>query len=271
MFKKLKNIINYAINKFWRIVYKFKYDIPFFDTDNISNITNPIEYLDGIKSIAIIGKGASIFDRNPRKVIERCDCRVLLSRVDVENLENYIGKKFEVQIVPQVAERKSLIQVLPRKLIKKYGIKLLVVNLENTDKRFKIFYNFFHDRVNKISYMLSPSEMNLDIDVYKYSPRGSLTIASTALRILYNVPSVEKIVFAGVDAYHYGYSQKQKTDGKVFLDEVPENLETHGIPFIKYMIDSVIERNKNKKIKVYFPLILKRYINFPKHESFMFY
>ena len=270
----LKKIITFLINKYWRIIYKLKYGIPFFDKNNLNKIINPINYLEGAKSVAIIGKGASIFENNPKSVIEKCDCRILLSRVDVENLETYIGKKFEVQITPQVADRDSIVQVLPKKLIKKYGIELLIVNLEKKDERFKIYHNFFHDRVNVIGYKPTAKEMDFDIDVYKYSARGSLTIASTILRILCNVSTVEKIVFAGVDAFHYGYSQKQKEDGKVFYNintGGTNKLETHGKPFIKYMIDIVKKKNKYKCLEVYFPKILKNYINFPNLKSFKFY
>lgn len=272
--KKLKLIVSYIINKYWRIIYKSKYGIPFFDTNNSSKITNPIKYLKGIKSVAIIGKGASIFENNPKKVIDECDCRILLSRVDVENLEGYLGNKFEVQITSMVSDRDSIVQVLPKDLIKKYGINLLIANLEKSDERFKLYNTYFQDRVNNLGYKPSSNEMRFDVDIYKYSPRGSLTIASSVLRILYNVPTVEKIVFAGVDAYHFGYSQQQKEDGRVFLNinagsEDPH--ESHGKPFIKFMIDSVIERNKLMKLRVYFPSILKQYINFPNHECFMFY
>ena len=271
---KLKKIITSMINKYWRIIYKIKYDIPLLDNNNLSKLTNPIKYLDGVKSVAIIGKGASIYESNPKKMIEGCDCRILLSRVDLENLEKYIGNKFEVQIAPMVADRDSIMQVLPRNLIKKYGIHLLIANLEKNDERFKLFNNFFNDRVSKLGYKPSSSEMSFDMDTYKYSPEGKLTIASSVLRILYNVPSVEKIVFAGVDAYHFGYSQKQKEDGRVFLNvnvASEDPYESHGKPFIKFMIDSVIERNKLMKLRVYFPSILKQYINFPNHECFMFY
>jgi hypothetical protein len=272
--KKLKKIYRFFFSKYWRIIYKFKYEIPFFNTNDLTKIVNPIKYIEGSKSVAIIGKGASIFESNPKKIIEECDCRILLSRVDVENLEEFIGNKFEIQISPQVAEDNSIVQVMPKHIIKKYGIKLLICNLEKKDKRFKIFYNFFHDRVNMLSYIPSENELDFNIDVYNYSPTGSLTIASSILRILYNVPSVEKIVFVGVDAYHFGYSQKQKTDGKIFFDiniTSQNPLKTHGKPFVNFMIDTVIKKNKIKKLKVFFPKILKKYIDFPDHESFNFY
>ena len=51
---------------------------------------------------------------------------------------------------------------------------------------------------------------------------------------------MEKIVFAGVDAYHYGYSQKQKEDGKVFLNvniTTDNPKETHGKPLLNYIFD----------------------------------
>lgn len=274
MIKKLKKAIHFLRNKYWRIIYKIKYDIPFFDTSNFSKIINPIDYLHGVKSVAIIGKGASIFECNPKKIIEKCECKVLLSRVDVENLGEYIGDKFDIQIAPQVANVNSVIQVLPKNIIKNYGIKLLICNLNKKDERFKIFYNFFHNRVEKIGYMPSFDEMNFNINIYKYSERGSLTIASSILRILYNIPSIEKIIFAGVDAYHFGYSQKQKTDGKIFFDiniTSQNPLETHGKPFVNFMIDTVIKKNKIKELKVFFPKVLKDYIDFPDHESFNFY
>lgn len=270
----IKKPIRFLIYKYWRIIYKFKYDIPFFDKHGKSKIVNPVDYLEGTKSIAIIGKGASIFENNPKKIIDQCDCKVILSRVDIENLEEFIGSKFDIQIAPQVSKTNTIMQVLPEKLLKKYGIKLLICNLDKQDERFKIFYNFFHNRVNKIGYMPNSDNLDFDVDVYKYSSRGSLTIASSVLRMIYNVKTVEKIVFAGVDAYHFGYSQKQNQDGKVFFNTniTSHNpKETHGKPFIKFMIDSVIERNKQNKLKVFFPKILKKYITFPEHESFMFY
>jgi len=272
--KILKSIVSYIINKYWRIIYKSKYGIPFFDTNNSSKITNPINYLKGVKSVAIIGKGASIFENNPKQVIDECDCRILLSRVDVENLESYLGNKFEVQITPMVADRDSIIQVLPKDLIKKYGINLLIANLEKSDERFILFNNYFQDRVNNVGYKPSSNEMTFDVDIYKYSPKGSLTIASSVLRILYNISSVEKIVFAGVDAFHYGYSQKQKIDGKVFLDQnlnFENPMESHGKPFLNFLFDTVQQINKIKKLDVYFPKVLKKHIKFPNSTSFKFY
>ena len=269
--EKIRKIFLFIFFKYWRIIYKIKYEIPFFDRNDLSKIINPIKYIEGSKSVAIIGKGASIFENNPIKEIEKCDCRILLSRVDVENLEKYIGNRFEVQIAPQVSKTDTIMQVLPRKLIRKYGIKLLICNLKRTDERFEIFNNFFQDRIENLGYMPDSNEMDFDVDIYKYSSRGSLTIASSVLRILYNVPSVQKIVFAGVDAYHFGYSQKQKKDGYVFLDIIPSDLETQGKPFIRYMIDSVIKRNRIQRLDLYFPEILKKYIDFPEHQSFKFY
>lgn len=269
--KKLKKIFRIVYFKYWRVIYKYKYQIPIFDKNDLSKIINPIKYIEGSKSVAIIGKGASIYENNPIKEIKRCDCRILLSRVDIENLEKYIGNKFEVQIAPQVSKTHTVMQVLPKKLIRKYGIQLLICNLKKTDDRFKIFNNFFNDRIENLGYMPDSNEMSFDVDIYKYSSRGSLTIASSILRILYNVSSVRKIVFAGVDAYHFGYSQKQKKDGYVFFDIIPSDLETQGKPFIRYMIDSVIKRDKINRLDVYFPKILKKYINFPKHRSFKFY
>ena len=272
--KKLKKIYRFFFLKYFRIIYKFQYDIPFFNTSDHIKTVNPIKYIQGSKSVAVIGKGASIFKSSPKKIIEECDCRILLSRVDVENLEEFIGNKFEVQISPQVAEDNSIMQVMPKNIIDKYGIKLLICNLEKKDKRFKTFYNFFHDRVDMLGYIPSENQLDFNIDVFNYSPTGRLTIASSVLKILYNVPSVEKIVFAGVDAYHFGYSQKQKKDGKIFFDiniTSQNPLETHGKPFIKFMIDTVIKKNKIKKLRVFFPKILKDYIDFPDHESFNFY
>ncbi len=269
--KKLKKIFRFIYYKYWRVIYKYKYQIPFFDKNDFSKIINPIKYIEGSNSVAIIGKGASIYENNPIKEIKKCDCRILLSRVDVENLEKYIGNRFEVQIAPQVSKTHTINQVLPKKLIRKYGIKLLICNLNRADKRFEIFNNFFQDRIENIGYMLDKNELDFDLDIYKYSSRGSLTIASSILRILYNVPTVEKIIFAGVDAYHFGYSQKQKKDGYVFLDIIPSDLETQGKPFIRYMIDSAIERNKSRKLELYFPKVLKNHINFPNHKCFKFY
>ena len=270
-FKKFSRFIFF---KYCRIIYKIKYDIPFFDTKNFSKIVNPVDYLDGVKSVAIIGKGASIFESNPREIIEKCDCKIILSRVDIENLGEYVGSKFDIQIAPQVSKKNSVIQVFPKNIIKNCGIKLLICNLDKKDERFNIFYNFFHNRVDKIGYVPSSEELNFDVNIYKYSQRGILTIASSVLRILYNIKSIEKIIFAGVDAFHYGYSQKQKTDGKVFLDQnlnYENPKETHGKPFLNFLFESVLEVNKFSKLEVYFPKILKQHINFPTHESFKFY
>ena len=54
----IKKPIRFLIYKYWRIIYKFKYDIPFFFLYVKSKIVKPLEYLEGTKRIAIIGKGA---------------------------------------------------------------------------------------------------------------------------------------------------------------------------------------------------------------------
>ena len=247
LYRLIKIIIRTFYFKIHRFAYFYKYRIPINDKySNIpSGLVSPLSYFKGFNSVAIIGKGSSIFDINPKKIITDCDTRVLLNRVDIEGLESYIGNKFEVQMTQYVSRRSNwLMPVLSKRLISKYGIDMLICNLNKDDLRFKRYYNFFHNRVKKISYM-PHDKLKIDLDIFQYQKDGALTIASNIIRILYNVPTVNKIIFAGVDAYHYGYSHQGESDGKIFHDMLQGNeREKAGVPFLKFLFDYTIIRNK---------------------------
>lgn len=76
----------------------------------------------------------------------------------------------------------------------------------------------------------------------------------------------------GVDAYHYGYSHQGESDGKIFHDMLQGNeREKSGVPFLKFLFDYTIIRNKIYPIEIYFPICMKIFIDFPVHPRFKFY
>lgn len=272
----IKFFLNKIRYKYYRLLYKKKYDIPFFDTKDKKKVVNFLDYVKGIKSAAIIGKGASIYKSRPRSIIQQCDFKCILNSVDVEHLEEYIGSEIDAQMTMHVAAVNTLMPVLSKKIFKKKKIKLLIGNIhlwQDNGERFERYYSFFQDRVENISYVIPDDESKYDFTKQLYGGE-SLSTGAALVKMLLNIDTLEKIVFAGVDAYHFGYAQSENGDKNTFysLDVGHDNVkEKVGKPFLKFLFYAIMERNKVFPIKVYFPEILKEHINFPEHDSFKFY
>lgn len=277
--KFVKSLILYFYFKFHRIIYLFKYKIPFHNkkVDN-TRLVNINTCLDNIKSVAIIGKGASIFQSNPLQLINECDFKFLMNSVDIDYLEKYIGKKFDAQLCTHVGPVNSIIPVLSKLQIKRTEIKILIcnntLNHEN-GKTILNFWNFFNNRVKKIAYMPDQEDFTFNLNLKKYGDR--LSMASSLCMLLYNVKSLEKIVFVGVDAFHFGYSYRpgvSKKDRHFYPFEeggYTDPKVTHGLPFLNFLFDSLKIINNKRKVVAFFPKILKKYINFPTANYIEFY
>ena len=96
------------------------------------------------------------------------------------------------------------------------------------------------------------------------------------LRVLVNMPDLKKIVFAGIDAFHYGYSYRKDVSPKdkfyYGINACSEDpLETHGKPFIRFLRDIMEIRNKISPLDVYIPHCLKENFNLPQKSYFNYY
>lgn len=284
MFKNYKRFFIYKIFKFiyykyHRFLYYLKYDIPFFNKKIDNNrICDFKSVFNNLTSVSIIGKGASLFESKPLNVIQQTDFKILMNSVDVEFLENYIGTKFDLQITTHIGRVNSIIPVLSKKLIKKYDIKYLMCNNDlnhNNGKTIKDYWNYFNNRVDFISYIPEFSKLDYYPDLKKFGPR--LTMASSVLLMLYNITTINKIVFVGVDAFHFGYSYRPniKENNKHFypINEggYDDPKTSHGIPFLNFLFDTIDEVNKLRDLEIFFPEILINYINFPQKKYIKFY
>jgi hypothetical protein len=275
--KSIKKILKYLYFKLHRIHYFYKHSIPFFDKEiDKKRLVNFFELVGNIESAAIIGKGASIFKSTPLPEVKNCDFRFIMNSVDIINLEAFIGKDFDAQITTHVGRANSLMPVLSKKNIKKYGIKFLMCNNNISHKNGETildYWRFFNNRVDKISYMPMPEEFSFYPEMSKYGER--LTIASSLILLLYNIKTVKKIVFVGVDAFHFGYSDKENASSKHFYSMYYGGYDnpkkTHGEPFLFFLFDTLRIINEQRKLFVYFPEILKQYIDFPKESYICFY
>ena len=271
--------IVFSYFKYHRFLYYIKYNIPFFDTNvEEKKVINYEKIFNNVRSVSIIGKGASIFNSNPKNIIEKTDFKIIMNSVDVEYLENYLGSKFDLQITTHIAKVNSIIPVLNRRLIKKYGIKFLMCNNSldhNNGITFKDYWNYFNNRVDYISYVPDFSILEYSPDLNKYGPR--LTMASSVILMLYNIKTINKIVFVGVDAFHYGYSYRpdiKETDRHFYpINEGGYNdpKSSHGIPFLNFLFATIEEVNIIRDLDLYFPEILKKHINFPNKNYIKFY
>jgi hypothetical protein len=275
----LKNIIKYFYFKYHRVKYFICYGIPIFDKRMGSdNIVDFLDWVGPIESAAIIGKGASIYESSPKELIQNCDFKCILNSVDVEHLESYIGSKIDAQMTTQVGSVNSLMPVLSKKLINQFGVKALICNSTKTYNDGRVvntYLNFFNDRADFISCMAENTELKFDVDLKKYGGRG-LTMASNLVRMLYNIKTLKRIVFAGVDAYHYPYSYRGgvKNNDKVFyqINAGSDNPKiSHGLPFLAFLFDTLEIINRERVLHAYFPAVLRSVIDFPDVKYIKFY
>jgi hypothetical protein len=275
----LKNIIKYFYFKYHRVKYFICYGIPIFDKRMGSdNIVDFLDWVGPIESAAIIGKGASIYESSPKELIQACDFKCILNSVDVEHLEAFIGSKIDAQMTTQVGFVNSLMPVLPKKVIKKFGIKVLICNstkFYNNGAVTNTYWNFFNERVEIISCMANDDELKFDVDLSQYGGRG-LTMASNLLRMLYNVKTLKKIVFAGVDAYHYPYAYRNNTKkNDKFFYEIQAGSDNpnkdRGLPFLRFLFDTLDKINQDRLLCAYFPKVLQTKIDFPDVVYIKFY
>jgi hypothetical protein len=260
-------------------LYYFKYRIPIHNAKVDKNRLVAFDSIvEGVKSVAIIGKGASILESNPKSLIQKCDFKCVMGIIDVDYFESYIGNSIDAQMTSHVGRIDSLMPVFSKNIIQKYGIKVLICNSTNKYKKghiLKNYWNYFNNRTPFISYMADDKELRFDGDPEKYGGHG-LGVTANLLRMLYELKSLERIVFAGIDAYHfdYAYGDNHKKSGKVFYDMYAGSSDpkiTHGIPFLKFLFHTLDEINSTKYLEVWFPCILKNYIDFPDKVYYKFY
>lgn len=266
--------------KWHRLLYFMKYGMPFLDKPIDAHRLVPfLDHVRNIESAAIIGKGASIFEASPLDLINNCDYKVLLNSVDVEYLREYIGETFDAQITTHLSLKNTLVPVLSKLKLQKYKIKLLICNntLDHDDGlTVKSFWNLLNNRIPQISYLPSPSELLFNPQVQLKKGEVGFTIASSALLLLLNISSIKKIVFVGVDAFHFGYSYRpgiKKNDRHFYhINEASNDPKlTHGLPFLRFLFTALNQINKQRTVVVLFSTILKKHINFPEKPYIQFY
>ena len=236
------------------------------------------DWIGDIKSAAIIGKGASVFESKPLDLIKNCEFTCLMNSVDIDYLEPWIGNKFDAQLTTHVGRINSIIPVLNKEQIERTGIKILICNNtidHNKGITVKDYWNYFNNRVQKIGYVPHSSEFNFKVDLSQYGER--LSMASSLLMMLFNVKTLNKIVFVGVDAFHFGYSYRpgvSETDRHFypFTEGGYDDPRTsHGLPFLKFLFETINLINSQRELIVLFPEVLRGHIDFPDENYIQFY
>ena len=248
-----------------KVVYRIKYGVPLFQRDpDIENIPNVLDMIGPIRSCAIIGRGASVKACNPLEHIQQCDFKVIMNRVEIESLTDFLGDHIDAQIAQPPG---GVITVLPKNLVEQFGLRFLISNKLKTSDTFKRFYSAYYNRGVPITCVPDDSEMKYDFCKYKYPHR---TQCGSLLKILYNIDTLEKIVFAGVDFFRFDYVTQGK-DTRVFPKMLESAQEDKGDPLFKFIVETVQLRNKIRPLTVYFPYILKPLLDFPSLDCFRFY
>jgi hypothetical protein len=277
--RKLKDALLYLYFKYHRALYYFSFGIPIFNKKvEKGRLVDFIDWVGPIESAAIVGKGSSILKSNPIKTIQNCEFKCLLNIIDLDYLRPYIGDTFDAQMTTHVGRANSIVPVLSKKQIKKYNIRILVCNSTKSymaGEVLKDYWDYFNNRVPFISYMSDDQNLFFDGDAKKYDGHG-LGITANLLRMLYEIKSLKKIVFAGIDAYHFGYAYSESSlkNKKVFYDmnaTSSDPINTHGKPFIKFLFFTLHEINKERYLEVWFPKILKEYFQFPDEPYYKYY
>jgi hypothetical protein len=169
-------------------------------------------------------------------------------------LKKYIGKKVDAQI----AQPPPPYAVLPNDIIKKYGVKYISSNKRQSSFKFKNFYcSYFNRGVEILRY---PSDNELDYDFTKYGVYAP-TQCGSLMKIIFNIKSINKIVFAGVDFFTQGYLTDKIKDENV-APQVPHsfNYKKKGIPLIEYIKKYSKYVSKDRELKLYFPEVLENII-----------
>ena len=85
MMRKLKDLLLYFFFKYHRILYLFKYKIPILNVDiEKERLVNFVDWVGPIKSAAIVGKGASVLEANPKELIQGCNFKCLMNTIDID-------------------------------------------------------------------------------------------------------------------------------------------------------------------------------------------
>ena len=102
-----------------KLIYRpylyIKYSVPLFCKYKNKKYRTLIDVLDGVSSVAIIGRGASIRGCNPIAEVSKADFVIIMNRVEIETLEEYIGSRINAQI----AQPPPPYAVLSKTIIKK--------------------------------------------------------------------------------------------------------------------------------------------------------
>ncbi|MDC0596898.1 hypothetical protein OAP43_03950 [Candidatus Pseudothioglobus singularis] len=230
----------------------YKFGVPLYcKFDDTKKVSTFLDVLEGIKSVAIIGRGASIYECNPINIIKEVDFVIILNRVDIENMTKYIGNRVDAQI----AQPPPPYAVIPKKIINLFGVKYISSNKRSSSQKFKRFYRSCSNR--GIEILRYPEDQELGYSFTKYSAFAP-TQCGSLIKILFNVKSVEKIFFAGVDFFTQGYSNIEDLGEMVAEKQPPiNNYELKGKPLINYITTNLAHVNKDRELKLYFPHILK--------------
>jgi len=274
----LKKILIFIYIKYHRVIYFFKYRIPVNSSKVDDRLIGFLEWVGPIKSAAIIGKGASILQSNPKELIQGCDFKCVMNTADMDYLRDYVGDVVDAQMTTHISQADSLMPVFSKKVIDDYKIKVLICNSTKCYQDgvvLKNYWDYFNGRVQYISYMADDSKLHFSGDAKRYGGHG-LGITANLLRMLYEVETLEKIVFAGIDAFHFNYAYRSgvKKGDKIFygINEASKDpLNTHGIPFLKFLFYTLGEINMNRRLEVWFPTVLREYIDFPDESYYRFY
>lgn len=261
----IKSKIKFIIKLFYRPYLSLKYDLPLFPRYSYNNHRTLIDVLNGVKSIAIIGRGASIKEINPIMQIKNVDFVIIMNRVEIESLEKYIGKKVDAQI----AQPPPPYAVLPKSIINKFGVKYISSNKIQSSPKFKSFFSSYFNR--GVELLRYPNDDELKYDFTKYNVYAP-TQCGSLMKIIFNVTSIKKVVFAGVDFFSQGYMTEIIKDKKIAPQEPHSfNLRKKGLPLLKYIKSCSKIVNFDRGIQLYFPSNLKKFIGKIDKDVIKFY
>ncbi len=249
----LKLLIKSLLRPFFRLYLCIRYNIPIICNYNKNHrYRTLIDVLCGVRSIAIVGRGSSIKECNPILEINNVEFIIIMNRVEIESLKEYIGKKIDAQIA--LPPRPYM--VLPNESIKKYGVRYISSNKRQSSFEFKNFYCSYFNREAEI--LRYPDDNELDYNFTKYSAYAP-TQCGSLMKIIFNIKSINKIVFAGVDFYTQGYLAVKDEN---IVAQAPRTsiYKKKGLPLIKYIKKYSKYVSKDRELKLYFPETLKNVI-----------